>query len=270
MRFQTTIYCCRSGLALAMASLMLTHSAGAAPTLTVSNLGANLSGNLEWLVEVAPDPALFTSTELGLGNSLAVELALEVIGSDLLGTTVNNTDWPLNISGNNPFTSTVTTGAQLDLANDTLFASLLSEFFVAGTAVELLTIETSGANCTTLSWGGHTLLGGTADEYEGSLIAQAGLNFTDYLGSLTEPAFDGDFDIDCDVDGADFVEWQQHLGSPYTGIDLTDWEMNFGIVAPLRAITAAVPEPSTSHLLLACLLPLTWTRGRAKTVAKHP
>ena len=259
MRFGTALVFCGGGLALAMAIPMLTSSASAAPALTISNLGANLSGNLEWLVEVAPDPALFTSTGLGLGGSLAVELALEVNGSDLLGATVNSTDWPLDISGNNPFTSTVTTGINLDLTNETLFASLLSDFFIAATAVELLTIETSGISCTTLSWGGHTLLGGTEDEYEGSLIAQSGQNFTDYRGSLTEPDVGGDFDADCDVDGADFLEWQRHYAAPYTGADLTDFEMNFGTVAPIRAapiraITAALPEPSTALLLLASQL----------------
>jgi hypothetical protein len=249
-----------------MASQMLMKSASAAPSLTISNLGANLSGNLEWLVEVAPDPARFTSTDLGLGGSLAVELALEVNGSSLVGATVNHTDWPFAISGNNPFTNTVTSGINLDLTNETLFASLLSDFFIAATAVEVLTIETSGISCTTLSWGGHTVLGGTADEYEGSLIAQSGQNFTAYRGSLTEPDVGGDFDADCDVDGADFIEWQRHYAAPYTGADLADFEMNFGTVAPIKAapiqaISAALPEPSTS-LLLASLLFFTLKRCR--------
>ena len=234
---------------MTLATLLLPRVAAAQPTLTISSLGANLSGNLEWLVEVAPDPALFTTTDLGLGGSLAVELGLEVRGGSLLGATVNAVDWPLDIGGNNPFTSTVTTGLQIDLVGNTVFASLLSEFLVASSAVELLTLETAGSDCTTVAWGGHTLLGGMADEYDGSLIAQAGQSFTDYQGTLTEPAVDGDFDTDCDVDGSDFIEWQQHFGAPYSGADLADWEMGYGTAAPLRAMTAVVPEPSVAVLL---------------------
>ncbi len=233
------------GLTLA---LLGTTSALAQPTLTVTNTGQNGNGNLEWLVEIAPDPALFTNTDLGLGGSLAVEMAVEIANTDLLAVTVNNTDWPLDIPGNNPFTSTVTTGVDLDLAGDTVFASLLSNFFTSGTAVELMTIETSGIDCTTLLWGGHTVLGGTPDEYESSLIAQGGQNFTGYVGTAGEPA--GDFDADCDVDGADFLEWQKSFGSPYDASDLTDWENNYGTGVPLQAVFSAVPEPSSLFLLL--------------------
>jgi len=240
--------------ALLFASLLGPSLSNAAPSLTISSLGANLNGNLEWLVEVAPDPALFTTTDLGLGGSLAVEVGLQVSGGSLLGATVNPLDWPLDIGGNNPFTRTVTTGLQLDLAGNTLFASLLSEFLTASSAVELLTLETAGSGCTTVSWGGHTLLGGMADEYDGSLVAQAGQNFTAYQGTLTEPAVDGDFDADCDVDGGDFVEWQRRFGAPYTGADLADWEMQFGTGAPLGGVTAVVPEPSAALLLGVALL----------------
>ncbi len=228
--------------------LLGTKSALAQPTLTVTNNGQNGNGNLEWLVEIAPDPALFTSTDLGLGGSLAVEWAVEIANTDLLAVTVNNTDWPLDIPGNNPFTGTATTGVDLDLVNDTLFASLLSNFFTSGNPVELMTIETSGIGCTTLLWGGHTVLGGTPDEYESSLIAQAGQNFTGYVGTAGEPA--GDFDADCDVDGADFLEWQEQFGTPYDASDLTDWENNYGSSLPLRAVVGAVPEPTSLLLLL--------------------
>lgn len=230
-------------------SLALGRSSSAAPTLTVSNIGPNLGGNLEWLIEVAPDPALFTLTDLGLGGSLAIELAFEVANSDLLSVSVNNADWPLNISGNNPFTSGVSSGVSTDFVSDTVFAALLSDFFVAGNDVTVLTIETSGVDCTGLTWGGHTVLGGTVDEYESSLIAQAGQNFTGYTGSLAEPHYDGDFDIDCDVDGTDLLEWQENYGSPYNANDLADWQTHYGSMAPVSAVSTAVPEPNTLILV---------------------
>ncbi len=240
-------------LAATLLGLLLVPCTWAAPSLTVTGLGPNLSGNLEWLVEAAPDPTLFTNTNQGLGGSLAVELAIEVADNQLLGVTVNNADWPINIAGNNPFTDTVTTGSVVDLANDRVFASLLSDFFVTENAVEVLTLETAGTNCTTLTWGGHTVLDGMADQYDSSLIAQAGQNFTGFQGSLAQADLDGDFDPDCDVDGADFLEWQRHFGSPYTDSDLSDWDTNFGTSAPLLGIFA-VPEPSAVALLVLGLL----------------
>ncbi len=62
-----------------------------------------------------------------------------------------------------------------------------------------------------------------------------------YAGSII-PA--GDFDFDGDVDGADFLLWQQG-GSPdpFSSSDLADWEANYS--APLSATSAAVPEASS-------------------------
>ncbi|MBN1855295.1 MAG: autotransporter-associated beta strand repeat-containing protein [Pirellulales bacterium] len=38
----------------------------------------------------------------------------------------------------------------------------------------------------------------------------------------------GDFDLDGDVDGADFLVWQQGFGTSYDTADLADWKTNFG------------------------------------------
>ncbi len=224
----------------------------AAPELSITNTGPNLSGNTEWLINVAPDATLFTNTDFGLGGSLKVELGIEIVGSDLLGATVNNADWPTNLAGNNPFTAGVSSGLTLDLLSGTLFASLLSNFFVTDTPVEVLTIETVGTNCTTVIVGGQSVFAGTIDEYESSLIAQAGQNFTDYQETITQPA--GDFDFDCDVDGADFLAWQRDYSAPYTPADLAHWKSNFSTVAPLQAFSTTIPEPSTLWLLCLGLL----------------
>ena len=61
----------------------------------------------------------------------------------------------------------------------------------------------------------------------------------------------GDFDLDGDVDGADFLVLQQCLGTIYDADDLDDWEANFGTGVPPLAASGAVPEPST--LLLGAL-----------------
>jgi hypothetical protein len=59
----------------------------------------------------------------------------------------------------------------------------------------------------------------------------------------------GDFDLDGDVDGADFLEWQR---DPSVG-SLADWQTNYGMVASLSASSGAIPEPTTCTLVLAAL-----------------
>ncbi len=66
----------------------------------------------------------------------------------------------------------------------------------------------------------------------------------------------GDFDIDGDVDGDDFLLWQRN---PSVG-SLADWESNYGMVSPLSAIPAAVPEPVTLILLLFGMMVLHFRR----------
>jgi hypothetical protein len=174
----------------AMLVVVMVATAAAVPTLSVTDIGLNGSGNREWRVDVAPDPSLFTTTVEGFGGSLAVELAFSVTGSDLLGASFNTIDWPNNNPGNNPYTGSVTLGAVLDLAGDTLFASLGSEFFTSGSPSEVFTLETVETGFTTVSWGGHAF-----DGYTGSRIAQAGANFDGYQGSLQESPPPPDFGI---------------------------------------------------------------------------
>lgn len=59
----------------------------------------------------------------------------------------------------------------------------------------------------------------------------------------------GDFDLDTDVDGADFLLWQQGFGTTYDAADLADWRANFGQPAAAAAV-GAVPEPGSALLAL--------------------
>ncbi len=245
--------------------------AAADPSLSVTDIGLNESGNTEWSVTVSPDPSLFDPNDIHPdpdGGSLAVELAFDIFGSDLLSATVNATDWPIDNPGNNPFTGTVTTGAVIDLAADTLFASLLSEFFTSGAAVEVLVIETMGSGPTTVSWGGHTLLPGLPNEYIGSRIAQAGLNFDGYQGSVGDFFDEADFNEDGVVDNDDEALWEIGYGTAsgavhgdgdadsdfdVDGIDFLIWQRRFGFpFSPVigSASTSPVPEPTAWMLWL--------------------
>jgi len=63
----------------------------------------------------------------------------------------------------------------------------------------------------------------------------------------------GDFNLDGDVDGADFLQWQRGGSfTPLSSADLTAWENNFGAVSnALESAFTIVPEPSS--LLLTTL-----------------
>jgi len=67
---------------------------------------------------------------------------------------------------------------------------------------------------------------------------------------LAQVALGGDFDGDLDVDGADFLKWQQDLGD---ATSLAEWRSGFGTASAVAAF-AAVPEPSS--LLLAGVMAL--------------
>ena len=76
-------------LAAALAVGVIAVPAAAAPSLHVTHVAINSGGNLDWTVGVAPDPALFSDSQQGFGGSLAVELAFEVSGTDLIGAVAN-------------------------------------------------------------------------------------------------------------------------------------------------------------------------------------
>ncbi len=69
---------------------------------------------------------------------------------------------------------------------------------------------------------------------------------------------DRNYQNDCDVDGFDFLKWQRDLSVG----PLADWEANYGMVAPLSASSAAVPEPTTCGLVLTATLVLAIGRRR--------
>jgi len=61
----------------------------------------------------------------------------------------------------------------------------------------------------------------------------------------------GDFDLDGDVDGADFLSWQRgEVSNPPDAADLAVWQSNYGVgLGVSLAITAPVPEPGSAVLL---------------------
>ena len=94
-----------------------------------------------------------------------------------------------------------------------------------------------------------TLDGGTGDLFK----FNTGSTF------ITGPLDPGDFDMDGDVDGADFLKWQRDDGS--SG-GLADWQTGYGsgTLAALAGAASTVPEPTSALLLLVGLCGLAFRR----------
>jgi endoglucanase len=76
-----------------------------------------------------------------------------------------------------------------------------------------------------------------------------------YLAGIDQ-GLDGDFNGDGTVDAADYTEWRDHFGDPYTEDDFLLWRDHFGETSPgagsgSSAVAGqAVPEPTSIALLL--------------------
>jgi hypothetical protein len=87
------------------------------------------------------------------------------------------------------------------------------------------------------------------------------------------PTLDGDYDSDGDVDGNDFITWQQQVGGPGSadgsgngvvdGPDLAIWRNNYGDVAAAPA-AAAIPEPASLSLGICAMAAAVQVRRKNK------
>lgn len=103
-------------------------------------------------------------------------------------------------------------------------------------------------NATDISDDGRTITGFGKSVYS----TPGGSHRTEAWVGVLSPvqALLADFDIDGDVDGADFLTWQRgESPNPLSQSDLADWEANYGTVAPLTATSTTVPEPATGLML---------------------
>ncbi len=218
--------------AVASAMACLAGHVFAIPVLTVLP-PIDISGNLQWTVQVAADPGLFT----GAGSALAVELGFTT-DSSFVSATKNAADWTYDTPGNNPFTNSITLGVQ-QTASD-VFASLGStNILTTADPLTVLTIVTAGTAPTTLNWGGQTLLSGTPDEYIGARIAQSELNYDGYMGSLSSNpggVVDGDFNND---DLWDCTDIDALVAEVVAGTNNPDFDMNGDGVVTAADVTDA-------------------------------
>jgi|GEM_PF-3337731 len=168
---------------------------------------------------------------------------LSILEIEIAGTVPGSEFDVLNVLGD------VTLGGTLDV-------SLLNPFSLSpGLSFEIIDI-------------GGSLSGSFLGLAEGGLVGNFGgtnLLITYAGGDGNDvtllSALPGDFDIDGDVDGFDFLEWQRgESPDPLSQSDLNYWKANYGMIAPLAATSTAVPEPSSSALLLTVLVCVTFRR----------
>jgi len=78
-----------------------------------------------------------------------------------------------------------------------------------------------------------------------------GAIWIDSAGLIDESTINGDFDLDNDVDGADFLLWQRgETSDPLSNTDLNAWETQYGTSTPIATFSASVPEPTSLLLVL--------------------
>jgi T5SS/PEP-CTERM-associated repeat protein len=94
------------------------------------------------------------------------------------------------------------------------------------------------------------------DDY--TLIYQTSGDLAGY--TLLTVGMEGDFDGNGIVDGKDLLVWQR---DPSVG-PLSAWEANYGMAAPISAVSAAVPEPASFVLIALGLLSM-GCRQRGRT-----
>jgi hypothetical protein len=235
-----------------------------------------VTGDWQWRVSVDPDETIFGAEG---GSAMAIEIGLSFTGAPLVGATVNVANFDKENFGESPFAFGENPADGVTIQGNQLFAALGSVFFNTGAVREVMTITTQGpakfgdpppSNLTTnVAWSGA---------YSGNArIAQQGLNFDTFSGSINKTVLPGDADFDGDTQFLDFSILQNNLvGTPkiWTQGDFDDNKdvdfLDFSVLQNALALTpipppgsgggagaaAAVPEPASLALVLvgACVL----------------
>ncbi|MEO2046148.1 MAG: PEP-CTERM sorting domain-containing protein [Pirellulales bacterium] len=93
--------------------------------------------------------------------------------------------------------------------------------------------------------------------------------FTDQVLIEIIATLPGDFNLDGDVDGHVFLKWQRGESPlPLSTADRSDWEANFGAIAPISVFSIAVPEPSTTFLLMLGMAATIYFRYKTQSIER--
>jgi alpha-amylase len=220
-------------------------------------------------------PGLFTQTGLGAGfGDLNTNGVLQTADISGFG---NGSFETVLYSQNSQFKATADLDGNGRVDNLDLFAlgpSLVSNGAGAGVLAAydgVLTrrgdinqdTTTNGSDVSAL----HNAFGGSA--WRPDLNVDGIVDFDDVQTLITNivGTVNGDFDLDGDVDGRDFLTWQRNLGlasgvrydlgdadlnGVINGNDLSVWQAAYRNASPVAnaAVSVAVPEPNTSALVI--------------------
>jgi T5SS/PEP-CTERM-associated repeat protein len=143
----------------------------------------------------------------------------------------------------------VRVAGSITITNGTLEVSMLNGFVPSPTDAFTVMSSLSGVFAGSFSniVSGQRLA--TSDGV-GSFLVSYGPGSPQVLLSNFLPALSGDFDLDGDVDGNDFLTWQRGGSpNPTSAADLAAWRGNYGFGGSTAA-TAAVPEPRSAPLVI--------------------
>ncbi|GEM_PF-1744978 len=184
----------------------------------------------DWIQQQASDRA----TLVLIGHSFGGSSALQVANNYLkpIGVAVDLTiqiDSVTNFDGgvNNLLPSNVDVGLNYYQISTGFFEPQGEDFVVGATNINVEVLF------------GDPSITHTSIDNDPRLFDLIGQNILDNLNEAS-----ADFDLDGDVDGADFLRWQRG-GSPraFSASDLALWQTEYG-GTPLNAMAAVVPEPS--------------------------
>jgi hypothetical protein len=128
-----------------------------------------------------------------------------------------------------------------------------------GAAVGRLTeLNATGATTFTINNGTSFSLGSLFNGTEQDLIFEFLLEGdTEFRTGVVQymTFLDGDFDLDGDVDGRDFLKWQRgESPNQLSASDLSAWQGNYGAGGAISSSLATVPEPTAPTLLMLGML----------------
>ena len=191
------------------------------------------------------------------GNLIAMDGAMVLPGSTLTTATIEiEQDSTLTVDGD--FTQLMGSTLKVQLRS----AADYDELIVGGIATLDGTLDVQLAENFATSLGEQfeilTATGGLSGMFTSLILPDPGSFLAFDLGYDVETvtlsvvsALSGDFNVDGQVNGLDFIVWQRgNSPIPLSAEDLADWQANYGIALVLPSALHAVPEPSTGLILV--------------------
>ena len=240
-------------------------------------------------MSVVPDENLYTNNgptgtpPNTVGGAIAVEIGMTLTGASLVSATVNTTNFDHENFGNSPFAFGENPADGLTISGNQLFAALGSTYFAdldanpnTDASWEIMTIQTAKPKSGNLSTGIQWL-----GDYTGmARIAQQGVNYDTFSGTLNKTVLRGDANFNGDTNFLDFGNYfQLNYNQPgfkiwsqgdFDGngtvnfLDFGEFQLDYNAapIAPPGAGSGGIasPEPTSAVLamLLACTVGCLW------------